>query len=318
VSFSIPENLLVPSRNIISLTIDCEFEKALKSSDSLILLNPEDPLPLVLKLATIGLRDVDFEQTIDSVLFLDTYKIAIGKIREYEKTHSISSYSRTLEGLSKSFHATFYLRNKQYIGVLQNGIDALKLLQDAKKLDPSNTEVDFFLGLYDYGKSELKKKLWWVLFWYPGSKKDGIRQLNACSKTAYLTNKAAMLSLVDIYVQEKQLDLSYKTLNILEAEHLESRFVLWGKTKFFEAQKKYGDAAIIYKKLSLQYASIPEGQHNFFVTKSNYARMLNLSGNSADAMVACKSLLAEKNIDQHKNIKRDTQRLLEDIEDDKI
>jgi tetratricopeptide (TPR) repeat protein len=214
-------------------------------------------------------------------------------------------------------HAAFFLRQKAYFDVLHNGVDAIKLLKNAKEIDSTNADADFFLGLYDYGKSELKKKLWMVLFWYPGSKKEGIEKLKQCSENAILTRIAAKLCLSDIYVQEKKPELSKSIITQLENQYQNSRFVLWAKVKYLESVKNYDSAAAVYEKLSTYYALIPEGKQNFFVTRNRMAHMLKLSGKEQNAAEICRSLLKDQQFDQYRDIQKDTRKLLENLNNGK-
>ena len=311
VPFSIPSKLQIPSQHIVSSILNCEFNEAFRLSDSLHKELPDDPLPSLLKLASIGMRDIDFDRTLDSAEFLNTYQKTIDLIKLFETADGISSYSLTLEGLCKAIHAAFYLRIKSYGSALQNGFDALRLLKDAKELDPTNTEVDLFLGLYDYGRAELRSRLWWVFFWSPGNKKEGIHKLEDCSKSAFLTGTAAQLSLSDIYTKEGKPELSLPVIERLEKKYPQSRFVLWAKAKYFEQIEKYNDAALAFEKLSLSYAQFPEGEYNSLVTKNQLAHMLSLAGEKEQADEVCRAILDEKLIKQNKDIKRDTEKLLE-------
>lgn len=314
---SFPQYLTEPSSRAVNDIINCNFEHALIICDSLKKEFPTDPLPSILKLTAMGMRDVDCETTIDSAGFINEFIAAQQLIRSYEQKNGSSSYILMLDGFSKAMHAAFFLRQKAYFNVLHNGVDAIKLLKKAKELDSTNADADFFLGLYDYGKSELKKKLWMVLFWYPGNKKEGIEKLQHCSKNASLTNIAAKLCLSDIYVQEKKPELSQTIISELEKQYKKSRFVLWAKVKYLESEKNYDSAAAVYEKLSMYYVQIPEGKQNFFVTRNRMAHMLKLSGKKQHAAEICESLLNDQQLGQYRDIKRDTRKLLENLDNGK-
>ncbi len=202
-AFCVPDKDIDKTNIITNCILNCQFDTALKLTDSLIIAEPQNPLSPVLKLATLGMRDVDLEMNVDTSQFISTYLLSMDRITAYENTYGVSSYSRTILGFTKVIHSTFYLRRKMYMAALQNGLDALKIMREAKRLDATNTDVDFFLGLYDYAKAELHSRLWWVLFWYPGGKKEGIQKLTLCSKSACITKNAALLSLLNIYITEK-------------------------------------------------------------------------------------------------------------------
>jgi hypothetical protein len=314
---SFPPHLMEPSLRAVDDIINCDFQHAFIICDSLKREYPTDPLPVIIKLSAMGMRDVDCEKTIDSAGFMTEFLAAQTLIRSYEQKNGTSSYVLMLDGFSKVMHAAFYLRQKAYFDVLHNGVDAIKLLKKAKELDSTNADADFFLGLYDYGKSELKKKLWMVLFWYPGSKKEGIEKLQLCSKNASLCKTAAKLCLSDIYVQEKKPELSWSIISQLENQYKNSRFVLWAKVKYLESVKNYDSAAAAYEKLSMYYDSIPEAKQNFFVTRNRMAHMLTLAGKEQIAAEICKSLLNDQQFDQYRSIKKDTRKLFENLNNGK-
>lgn len=300
--------------HLVALILEGSYVQALADVDSTLKANISDPLPSVLKLAVIGMRDVDFELTVDSAGFISTYEQSIIKIQQLEKAKGVSSYSKMLTGFSKAIHSTFFLRKKLYFSAMQNGLDAISCLKDAKQLDSSNTDVDFFLGLYDYSKAELRKQFWWVLFWYSGSKTDGIRKLTECSNSACITNSAALLSLSDIYIREKNPGNSFKVLAQLESRYPQSRFVLWAKAKYFETSNLYTDAARIYGILADSYERCKYGKYNCMVTRNKQAHMFEMAGMKTEAAVSCRNLLQKPDLDNSKDIKKDTRKLLERLD----
>ncbi len=311
-AFCVPEKEIEFTNKVTFDIINCRFNHALNLTDSLISTDPENPLASVLKLAALGMRDVDLEMTVDSSLFLKTFSLSVDKINKYEKKHGVSSYSKTMMGFSKAIHSTYFLRRKMYMSALQNGLDALKIMKDAKELDSSNTDVDFFLGLYDYAKAELRTRLWWVMFWYPGGKKEGIEKLISCSKSACITKNAALLSLSDIYVTESDYTQASDLIIKLEQSFPESRFVYWNKAKFLEAKKKYFEAALAYNKLSNSYANTGNGIYNSLVTRNKEATMYFKCGEREKAATICKAILSDPALNR-RDLKRDTKKLLERI-----
>jgi tetratricopeptide (TPR) repeat protein len=309
-SYSLSSDQLLYIKDITGSILNCRFDHALKTTDSLIKVYPNDPLPTVLKLASLGMRDVDAEITVDSTQFITTYKVAVKNLEKYKSSVGENSYTQTMDGFTKAIYATYYLRRKMYMASLSTGLDAISLLKDAKKNDLSNTDVDFFLGLYDYAKSELKKKLWWVIFWYPGDKKEGINKLKQCAQSAFITKDAALLSLADIYIAEKQYDSAQAILSQLDSRFPDSRFVLWAKSKYYENIKQYSDAAICFGKLSESYSRIENGYINQMNTKNRQAHMLAKSGELDKARDLCNDILSS-DLKVKKDIRKDTERLLE-------
>ncbi|MBN1307201.1 MAG: hypothetical protein JXA18_04740 [Chitinispirillaceae bacterium] len=270
-----------------------------------------DPLPAVLKLAVLSLRDVDFEKTVDSALFLRTYESAAAKVGQWETSNGASSYSLMLSGLSKAIHSAFYLRQKKYFAALQNGLDAVKLLREAQQADSSNYEVDLVLGSYEYGRAELRSRYWWILFWYPGDRHTGIKRVERCASKAVLAPEAARFILCDLYLQEKRFEDAKRTVHRLKRKYPGSRFVRWAEAKYFETMKEYRSAAEVYRQLSLSYNGEKWGEYNALYTGSRQAFMLYKAGDEQSANAVCDHLLARSQIGKYKELKREIMKLRE-------
>lgn len=309
--FTLPEKSIKSTKIVIPPMINCDFKIAIGLTDSIINGNKRDPFPYILKLTVLGMRDMDFESTLDSSLFLATSRYAGILIDSMERHDGKSSYSRMLAGFNKSMYSAFFLRNSMYGPGLQSGFAALDLLKESIALDSTNTEVLFFLGLYDFARAELKTRLWWVLFWYPGDKNRGFERLKLCSKYSAITGTAAALSLSEAYIKEHMLGKADSLLTQLEALFPESRFVLWTRIKYFEEKQDFSKAAALYEQLAESYQKTKEGRYNYFVTKNKAAHMHINAGNRAAANSLCNDLLKEPDLEKYKSVKKDTQRLLE-------
>ncbi|NLD93768.1 MAG: hypothetical protein GX639_14020 [Fibrobacter sp.] len=312
VSFQISAKDSSFSQSVTDLILQCHFDSANDLIDSYRKSDSKNPLPPVLKLAVLGMRDVDLEMTVDSLLFMNTYALAIANVLDYEKNYGKSDYSRMLVGFTKAIHSSFYLRRKMYMSAMHNGIDAMKTLREAKEIDSTNTEVDFFLGLYDYAKAELRSRMWWIMFWYPGDKKEGIAKLENCTKTAFIVGNAAQITLSNIYTDEKKPEKAIRIIQHLDSLYPSSRFVGWAKVKYFEKLKMYTNAAEEYNKLSSQYLSVKNGQYNSFFTKKKEAVMYYEAGQKSKVQVICKAILSDPLL-TNEDIRKETKRLLEKV-----
>lgn len=279
------------SGQIIGMLINCEFESVMAITDSLMKSDSTEPLFPFLHLCAIGLRDLDFDRIIDTVAFLNTYGRTIKTVESYEKQYGKTSYSMTLTGFAYASHSAFYLLHKKYFSAINTGLTAVRLFQDIKSIDTANADADFFLGFYTYAKSELRKKLWMILFWVPGSKRDGIRLLEHCSRDAQLSSEAAKMVLVDMYIQQIINGKAKKLLDSLFAKYPESRFLLWSQARFFESLKRYHDAAAVYAKLSLSYRDTKYGDYNSLITGLKQLEFLDRAGKSEEKHKAARILL---------------------------
>ncbi len=295
---------------VLTLVLNSEFETALAITDSITNCQPENILTPVLHFTALGMRDLDYNISVDSLLFLSSFKRAEQAITQSERENGVTPLSQTLLGFTLSMHASYYLRNRSYWAAYGTGMSAIRTLQNAREMDPSNTEVNFFLGLYDYGRAELRRRFWWVLFWYPGNKESGIRQLELCSENATLTRYAAMLSLSDVYLQEDEPEKSLEIIRQLESIFPQSRFVLWSRAKYYEARELYTEAAKVFEYLAQSYESSEHGKYNATVTRNKQAHMLAESGKLSEAALICQLILDQQPCDATKPLFRDTERLL--------
>lgn len=281
---TIESGLKSAARTTIGHMVASDYDAAFRLSDSLIAADTAEPLGYILRLLTFGMRMLDYDEFLDSALFLNTYAKTDRVITAYEGQRGRSSYSLTMGGFAKAVHAAFYLQQKKYFAALGTGMDALKLLNGAKSLDRCNVDVDIFLGMYDYAKAELRRKLWMVLFWYAGDKQQGKRRLEECCRKAEIAPDAARLALMDVYVQEKQFRQAQQLLQELDQRFPSSRFLLWGKARCCLAQKDYAAAAVLFNELALSYETDALGGYNGLNTRLQQIDCLMKAGKRYDAV----------------------------------
>jgi hypothetical protein len=311
--FSLPGNKEYAGPCIDAI-LNCRYETAFAKVDSAAAADPSDPLAPLLRLTVLGIRDVDFDTLLDTADFFRTFRETESLIAAYEKNYGASSYAKMLLGLSKGIHSAFYLRLEAYYSAIQNGFSALDLLDEAHRLDQSNVEPLFLLGLYDYARGELRKKLWWVMFWYPGSKERGIERLWTCNRSGTLTGKASLFALADIYTREKRPAEAGTVMSRLEKEFPASRFMLWEKVKYLELKRMYYEAALAGELLALSYEKHPYGSYNAFVARNLQAHLFVKAGQKKDAARCCRLLLKSPQNKRNKVFYKDTEKLLRSID----
>ena len=294
-SFTLQPRLKKTADSVIGMLISGEYAQAITCTDSLMSVDSIEPLYPYLHLCALGLQDLDFDRIIDTNAFLASYQKTIKTLNLYEKEHGKTSYSMTLLGFAYASHSSFYLMRKKYFSAIGTGLDAMKIFNEAKESDSTNYDVDLFLGLYNYARGELKKTLWMVLFWYPGSKKQGIRSLEACRYSGQLVSEGAKLVLLDIYARESKYEKFKILADSLFVKYPNSRFLFWSRAKYFEALKDYLKAANDYEELADSYEHEKYGDYNSLVTRLMQIQLLEKSGQGEEAVrIARKVLEGEK------------------------
>jgi tetratricopeptide (TPR) repeat protein len=298
----------------ITAILNCRYDIAQSIVDSAGTANKDDPLAPLLRLTMFGIRDVDFDTIIDSSDFFQTFRHTETLIGRYEQKNGISSYSRMLAGLSKGIHSSYHLRLGSYYAALQNGFEALDLLGESVRLDSANADPLFLLGLYDYARGEIKKRLWWVMFWYPGSKERGIERLWYCNKQGVMTGQASLFALGEIYIREKKPEEFRKIMALLERDFPKSRFYLWQKIRYLESQRLFYEASLACDLLALSYAKDKYGNFNAFVSENMRAHFLVRAGQKKEAGQVCRRILKTPQDKRKKAIFKDTEKLLRSID----
>lgn len=281
---------------VIGMMINCEFTRALKQTDSLMACDSIEPLYPYLHLCALGLRDLDFDRIIDTAAFLSAYATTIARIDVHEKVHGKTSYSMTLRGFAYASHSSFYLLHRKYFAAIGTGLDAVRLFDDVKDIDSANYDADFFLGFYNYARGELKKRLWMVLFWYPGSKKKGVKSLETCARLGQISSLAAKMILIDVYMRESENKKSRKLYKSLSGKYPASRFLFWSDARYYEEMKEYVRAADVYGKLAESYTKEKYGDYNALATRLMQIEMLDKAGQKTRAAQVAAEVLADKDV----------------------
>jgi tetratricopeptide (TPR) repeat protein len=298
-AFQIPADHLAVAEPAVKGILECRFDDVLRFTDSVYQSDDKNVMAAVMRLAALGMRDVDFDITADAAAFARSFERALAHVYKYETERGVSSYSLTLRGFALAMNASFHLKNGSYLAAASSGIEAIKAMKEARGLDSSNAEANFFLGMYDYAKADLKKRLPPVLFWFPGSKADGIRLLEEGAADAVITRAACALALSDIYLKENHPRRSRDIIFNLKKEMPQSRFVLWAEAKYFEDRKMFSQAADVYGRLAGYYDkegrsggySARYGEFNGIVTRNKRAHMFYKAGETGKATEECYLML---------------------------
>jgi hypothetical protein len=196
---------------------------------------------------------------------------------------------------------------------MRKGFQSLSLLEDSYRLDSTNADPLFLLGLYEYAKGELKQRIGWILFWYHGSKKTGIKRLKICLNNGYFASSPAAFALAEIYIREKQPEKCSPLIERLERDFPDSRFMLWAKAKYCESKRLFCEAGRLFGLLAFSYAAEPAGRYNSLLMRSRQARMLLEAGLKSEAADSCCSILREKPAGREIPVHHDIQNLLREI-----
>jgi hypothetical protein len=277
---------------IMSELSDCSFDSAHHAIEAMIASDSSDPLHWMLLMAEITLRQLDYGQVPDSDSFQAAFDKAKAASADYKRQNGNNSYILTIDAYSQLIGACATMQKKKYISGLKRGLEALSLCKEVKKIDSSNVEVDFIVGLYNYARAELNRKFLGILFWYSGDKLSGIRAIENCSRGGQLFSRVADMVLQEIYVKEQLFEKAMAGIDRQLTLSPANRFVLWTKAKLFDARNLPAQAGETYKQLADAYGNIPEAKKNYFSTRLCQVKRFHEASLEIKASDACKQLLS--------------------------
>jgi len=203
-------------------------------TDDLLKKYPEEPLYYYLAVASIGLKNLDFDEVLDKEKFLDIYDRGIRLTEKMLESDQNSCDLIMIRGFLMSANAAFMLLEGRLAAGARLGLRSLEVLRLAHTCDPKNYDTQYYLGFFDYAQAELRRKLGplGVFTGLTRNPQQGISALERCVKYARFMNRAAEMVLVDVYVRENRLDKAGEMLPRLLKEFPESRFLMWTKKRY--------------------------------------------------------------------------------------
>lgn len=303
-SLTLKPHLKIAKDRVFHQLINSEYQQTLHLTDSLIASDSSEPFFHLLQLITLCLRDFDYDKIVDTLAFLKTYERTIKSIEQYENKQERTSYTMTLWGFAYATHSSFYLLHNKPFSALSTGLDAIKMCRKAFRRDPNNYDAALLPAIYNYGKAELKRMLWMLLFWLPGSKKQGIKTIEICSIKAQIFADVAKIALVDVYAQEKKFAQSHILLDSLLKAFPNSRLLLWNQVKYYEAHENFSRAIDIYDKLADIYSKLPHGDYRVLTAKKRQLELLIKIGKEQEARTITNHLLVDEICSRNKGNKK--------------
>ncbi len=267
------------------------YAAARAMADSAMTTPGADPIFPMLKLMIVGLREMDFETVIDSGEFEATAETVLQTLDSLEAHEKNEAYAQTIRGFVLAARAAYDLRRDHHMQAVRGGLDALRMLEEAARSDSSIADADYFLGLYDWSRSDLRRRLWWVLFWLPGNRERGISRLERCRREGLFCGTAAAISLVEVYARGERYARARALLDTLLARYPDSRFVRWSEVKYYQEREERRKAAQAYATLADSYAQERYGEYNAAFCRLQSAELLYEGDDTQGAVAACRALL---------------------------
>jgi tetratricopeptide (TPR) repeat protein len=179
-----------------------KFAEAFTLFDSTIACDPDKPVGYFFKAAAYSNLMADYRNP----LYADTFfkyideAIEIGKARK--ESGQATAEDMFFYGGAVGFRGIFKSSQGDWFGAFKDGLRGKRLLEEARRMDSTNYDISYGLGVYDYWRSAKTRILWWLPF-ISDKRKEGIQQIYLAIEKGKLVKTEAKYGLLIIYDNEK-------------------------------------------------------------------------------------------------------------------
>jgi tetratricopeptide (TPR) repeat protein len=225
-----------------------ETFKAVDEFKKLIELFPNDPIGYFLVSAAFQNMMDDFRNYSYSDEFNKYMDLAIEKGEERKRKGNLSAYDCLYLGGAIGYRGiNEALTGDWYHGFI-DGLRAKGYLEKALKLNPEFYDVYYGLGTYHFWKS-LKTRIFWWLPFAKDNRQMGINMIKLAIEKGKYSREDAKLSLVRIYVENKEYENAFAMINQLIKSQPNKPFLLWFLGRAQLETKMYDGAINTYQTL---------------------------------------------------------------------
>jgi len=269
----------------IRLSIIHKYETADSLLDEFVKQFPDHPAGYFFKAAVLQSRMMDYERYDQKQSFVFYLKQTIKK-----SDASVAHLGRKKQAEMLFFKASAlsYLafqqgKEKNYLRAIQQGIQAITLLNKIVKMDPEFYDAYLGIGTFKFWRSQLTRSLNWLPL-VPDEREKGLKYVKLAITKGRYSRYAALNEIVWMLLK---IHRPQEALNWAQAglkKFPGSRFFLWGAAKSAFAVKDFSLSKKYFEQIlsSLQKESI-KSKYNIYICRLNLARGAIEMGNIDEA-----------------------------------
>lgn len=193
-------------------------------------------------------------------------------------------------GSAKGNLALHRFNRGEWAGGLQDAIQALNAMKQARQRDREFYDPDLALGLYEYWKS---KKLGMGTGLFSGSRKEALRMLEVVQAKARYVGRDAELTLQDLHMHEGDFARALAINENLLPQLPMNASVLYHRAILLERVGRSAEALPVWEKLYERIQAFPRPSHSFLAEcQLHRARIFAESNSDAAPILAALDLAA--------------------------
>lgn len=211
---SVDDSLLLKG---IALIHKEKFDQALKLFDSLVSLAPDKPVGYFFKAGTYSNLAGDYRNLNYTDRFQESIDKAIKVGETLDKSGRATAEDLFFYGGALGFRGIYKSYYGDWVGAFKDGVKGKGVLNRAFKMDSTNYDIYYGLGMYDYWRSAKTKILSWLPF-FPDKRRSGIEQVFLAIQKGKFVKDEAKYALLRVYDNEKD----YKNVLFLWENYLKT------------------------------------------------------------------------------------------------
>ncbi len=239
----------------ISLVHKEKFEEALVLFDSVIALDPEKPVGYFFKAGVYSNLAGDYR----NLNYTDRFETFINRAVEIgeklDKSGKATAEDLFFYGGSLGFRGIYKSYYGDWVGAFKDGLKGRGVLSRALKMDSTNFDIYYGLGMYDYWRSVKTNILSWLPF-FPDKRRSGIEKVFLAIEKGKFVKNEAKYALLRVYDNERDYkNIMYLWHNYLKVINPDDPFALYyvGRAQanldsFPEAVESFEKILEVYEK----------------------------------------------------------------------
>jgi len=239
----------------ISLVHQERFDEALILFDSVIAMAPEKPVGYFFKAGVYSNLAGDYR----NLNYSDRFQVFINQAvkigEELDKSGKATAEDLFFYGGALGFRGIYKSYYGDWVGAFKDGLKGRGVLDRALKMDSTNYDIYYGLGMYDYWRSVKTRILSWLPF-FPDKRRSGIEKVFLAIQKGKFVRDEAKYALLRVYDNEKDYkNIMYLWENYLKAVNQDDPYALYyvGRAQanldsFPEAIRSFEKILDVYEK----------------------------------------------------------------------
>lgn len=210
-------------------------------------LDPQDPLPVLLRAASLHARMQDLEnyaQQAEFLALLDSARALALRIQ----TQGPSAHASFCLGTIEAYLAYTSLREGRPLAAYRHGLRARGYFQETLRLDSSNCDAAVGVGSFVYWRGKALRYVSWLPFVYD-PREQGIRTILDVLPCTHLTRWTALSNLSWILLDAGRPHEALRWAEVGLQHFPDSRFFLWPAAEALFRLGRWQEAEATYRKI---------------------------------------------------------------------